>query len=246
LKEKNSMNNNTTSRVRSITLAVSLFATLLVACTEYQSANLLVGALKLKPYLASYTTMTEEQRVAGFKQLTGENWELRAGAVGMPYGTDLVYLSPEQETALWGDHTSFVWGVVSVALQDPRLAEMLGLGADPFFQIVKEYGTTVVPSIKTHSDTMVDQRIAALKQRLGTDMFAHFEPRELRDLIWDDKRFQSVMTDNQAAYDAVHQAWLTGYEDGYSASGVTLSDIDQTGLQNWFNGLTVPGGQPPS
>jgi hypothetical protein len=238
------MKNNTPSRARSIILAVSLGAAMLVGCTEYQSSSMLVGAIKLKPYLASYTTMSDDQRDAGFKQLMGENWELRSAAVGLSYGSDMVYLSPEQEAALWGDHTSFTWGIVSVAMQDPKLTELFGLGSDPFFQIVKEYGATVIPSIKTLNGTMVDQRIAALKQRLGNDMFAHFEPRELRDLIWDDKKFQAVITDNQAAYDAAKQAWLTGYDDSNMSDN--LSAADQTLLQNWFNGLTVPGGQPPS
>jgi hypothetical protein len=121
---------------------------------------------------------------------------------------------------------------------------MFSLESDPFFQIVKEYGATVIPSIKTLNGTMVDQRIAALKARLGPEMFAHFEPRELRDLIWDDKKFQAVMTDNQAAYDAAKQAWLTGYDDSNTAANLT--DAHQAVLQNWFNGLAVPGGVPPS
>lgn len=238
------MKNNTSSRFRSIALALALCSTL-GACLEYQSAELTVGATKLKVYLQSYTTMTEEQRVAGFKELTSENWQLREGAVGVPYGNDLIYLSPEQEAALWGDHTSFVWGVVSVVQNNTTFLD--NLGSDQFFQFVKEYGATVIPSIKTLNGTMVDQRVAALKERLGTTMLGHFEPRELRDLIWDDKRFQAVMTDNQAAYDAVHQAWLTGYDDAYTAGPDSiLSAGDQTILQNWFNGLTVPGGQPPS
>ena len=235
---------NTPSRFLSITVALSLCASLLAGCMEYQSANMLVGAIKLKPYLAAYTTMSEDQRTTGFQQILSENSDLRSVAVGGPYGKDLVYLSPEQEAAMWGDHTSFVWSVVSVALQDAQLSGMLGLESDPFFQIVKEYGATVVPSIKALNGTLVDQRIAALKERIGPEMFDHFEPRELRDLIWDDKKFQAVMTDNQAAYNAVQQAWLTGYEDASTAS--QLTSTDQTVLQNWFNGLTVPGGQPPS
>src|SRR5690349_6054731 len=102
------MNNNMPSRARSIILALSLCATALVACTEYQSVNMLAGAIKLQPYLTSYTTMSEEERIAGFNKLTAENWELRSAAVGLSYGANLVYLSPDQEAAMWRDHTSFV------------------------------------------------------------------------------------------------------------------------------------------
>jgi hypothetical protein len=226
-----------------MTVAVCAACFSFSGCYENQSAALEVGALKVSSYVKSYSSMTEQERASQFNDLVTQNADLRVGALRWLAQQDMVYISPEQENAMFADHTSFMWSIVSMAMAPGGIFKSIDSSNDPFLAALREYSAYIVPNFKDLNGTFVDQRIAALKIRFGT-YYDVLKPRQLRDLIWDDKLFQQVLTSNDAAFEQAYFGKLQGYDD--AAVATSLSAADTTALINFFQPTNSPLGQPPS
>ena len=196
------MNCEFIKRVRNIAKAlVMLSACMLMSGYSGCSDNQTYGvALKGAIFARDYTKMSQAERDAYFKEniatLTAGG---QSGAIDALFGKSALYISPEQQAAMFSNESTFVWSMGAMALAKGLVQP----GTDEFLIALKDYGAYLPGQFTELTQDRVDKRIAALKARFGI-YYDAVDTLLIRDLIWaDDARFQSVMTDNQASYQIV-------------------------------------------
>jgi len=200
-----------------------------------ESVETYAVGLKANTFIRDYTKMSQAERDAFFKtQIEPLTEAGKSGALDLLLGESALYLSPEQQTAMFSNESSVMWGLGAMALASGFVQP----GTDQFLLFLKDYGASLPTQIKALTKDTVDPRIAALKARFG-DYYDALDSTTVRQLIWDDTLFQSVMTSNQAAFDIL-AAGTYGNTDRWTGDALIE-------LQNHFLPTTTTAvTQPPS
>ena len=171
--------------------------------------------------------MKPEERTKG---LAATPQNERDAVLRQAYGANLVYLSPEAQAQLFSSEENFIFGVLApgwdtgtdfsfkdvISLipdkfkdsagaqgHNERIADLVKLGPS-----LPAIGAANVATLKMVSGSFVNPRVQAIKQRLGRNakLFDRMDERELRDLIWDDAKFERFMNEDQYTIDYVARA----------------------------------------
>jgi hypothetical protein len=182
---------------------------------------------------ARYSTMTEAERTENFnKYVAPLSAEARNAALDFLLGSTAMYISPEQEAAMFKDELSFMWSVGALAMNSGY--GLINPGTDPFLLALKDFGAYVPAQLKEISGPFVDARLALLKKRFGM-YYGGMDTADFRRILWDDAQFEKVMTDDKAAYDEVMGSWYLVDE------GLLPQEIEA--MNKFFN---QPVAAPPS
>jgi hypothetical protein len=222
-------------------VAAAVFAMPLAGCDNIAP---LLGAIAL---VKNYATMTEEKKAALFNDTFGPGTDpaMRTTVMNGVFGDNLAYISPEQQTAFFANYSAFMYGV------GPAIANVMDISAyatpgDSFYdflQALKDYYPIMMADLKAQSDAVVTERLAAIKKRTATkdkDYFHYLTPAQVRDIIWDNAKFNAFMTDPVFAKDEI----LVGLGHQYTRDARTSLEADV--LTNFYAPLLIPTGQPPS
>jgi hypothetical protein len=222
-------------------LAAAIFAAPLAGCDNFAP---LLGAIGL---MKNYATMSDEKKAELFNSTFGPGTDpaLRTTVMNGVYGDNLAYVSPEQQAGFFANYSAFMYGVgpAIASVMDISVYATPGDSFYDFLQALKDYYPILLADLKAQNDAVVTERLAAIKKRTKTkdkDFFPYLTPTQVRDIIWDNAKFNAFMTDPVVAKDEI----LVGLGHQYTRD--QRSSMEQSVLTDFYAPLLIPTGQPPS
>ncbi|MCQ8897029.1 hypothetical protein NQT62_11350 [Limnobacter humi] len=191
----------------------------------------------------------------GKEALASLNQEQRDTLLYFTYGNDYLYLSPAQRDSMFADSRSFLWNIAArfdvylsvymdnllagkkvdipdgkggtISLKaEPSMMEELQARKLEIDQAIKAWPTVRQLNLGLNK-AAVDERLALIKQRVGSSAFDTLKSgraRTLTSLVYDDAALAKFLTDDQTAVQAVQTAYS---EYGYD-NEVRGYDFDNT------------------
>lgn len=93
------------------------------------------------------------------------------------YGSDAVYVSPQQQQLFYSDPQSFIWGVAAVAVAKNSQADVLSVLADAGITVsdadltlldqMRNYGNVALRTLREQNQAFVDARLNAIDNRIS-------------------------------------------------------------------------------
>jgi hypothetical protein len=189
-------------------------------------------------FINRYSTMSDTEKTAAFESTFGadSNPALKTKLMNLAYGDNLVYVSPEQQAGFFSNYSSFMYSVAPALLNGMDVSKLATPGDSfyDFLQALQDYWPVLLSTLKDQNAGVVAERLAAVKKRTGT-FFEYLTPAQVRDIVWDNSKFNAFMNDPAVARDEL-------------IAGVPNSDPDliRSVLSEFYAPLLIPTGQPPS
>ena len=158
----------------------------------------------------------------------------RRKALYAAFGADVIYVSPEQQDSFFVSLDAFLNSVMPGLLSN-NVVQL----EDPLVEYLRSLDPIVLAAVKDQNQQFVDERVEQIRRRAG-DYGQYLGDEQIREIVWDDKKYQDFLTDRDYALSELAQ----GIADTYEDSGRGQEAMNE--LQDALLPVTMPTPQPPS